>query len=130
MNIHTGVTAFQAGQADFHGNIALRNISIFLKLHGDIQIGTTGTTDKQLAFFLRITVQQDFPFQETRLQTDCAIHSHFFVNGKKGFQRTVGQCLVRQDSHSKSSTHTVISTQCRFACFHPISIYISIDRIG
>ena len=108
MDIHTGVAAFQAGQADFHGNIAFRDISIFLELHGDIQIGAAGTADKQLAFFLRITVQQDFPFQETRFQTDCPIHSYFFVNGEKSFQRTMLQRLVRQDSHSKSGSHAVI----------------------
>ena len=57
MNIHTGMTTFQASQANLDSHVTFRNISILLKLERDIHVSATRATYEQLPFLLGITIQ-------------------------------------------------------------------------
>ena len=57
MNIHTGMTTFQASQANLDSHVTFRNISILLKLERDIHVSATRTTYEQLPFLLGIAIQ-------------------------------------------------------------------------
>ena len=64
-----------------------------------------------------------------RLQAESAVHSLFLINRKQGLDRSVTQAIVRQHGHRQSGAHAIVRPQSRLTGRHPITVYVSVDRI-
>ena len=135
IGITTSLIYFQTGMSatqTFQGNLTGHRISsgrFFLIFQCSRQVNTSGTTDIKFAFIFRVKIQQNFPLQCPRFQTESTIHACFFILRNQSLQRTVLQAIIFQHCHDSSNTQTIISSQrCTFS-FYPITIDIGFNRI-
>ena len=101
----------------------------FLVFQGSGDVNASCAADVELAFLLRVEVQQDVAFQCTFLEAESTVHAGFFIFRDEHFQRTVFQVFGFEYGHGCSNTQTVVGSQCRAFGFHPFAVYPCLDGV-
>ena len=108
--------------------IILRGINLGVgKLSG--RIGTSGTTDEQLALVFRVEVNQNVAIHETFLQGESSRQAGFLVHGEQTFNRTMLDVIGSKYGKLRGDTDAVVRTEGRSFRFQPFSVDDGLNRV-
>ena len=129
MDISSRVASFQSFYFYFEEEISGRYFDFFIRkfCYG---VNTTGTSDKDFPFILRVEIQKDISAHKTFFQGKCSGQSGFFIYGEQTFQRSVFYAVIGKDSQLRSHTDTIVSSECSSFGFQPFTVYFCFDWIG
>ena len=128
VDVATGVSALQTFHLHAAAEVALR--------HVDFPVGELGhgihasrATDEQLAFVLRVEVEQDVTAKKAFLQGEGTGEARFLVYGEKALYRAVFQRVIGQDGQLGSYADAVVRTQRSASGAQPLAINVGLNGV-
>ena len=130
MDVASGVSSLAPLDFYFQSDVPFFGLHLLVG-ESSGSINSSGASYVELAFRLRIQVQQVFSFEPSRLERIGTVHAGLFINREERLQRRVNDRLVCKDSHRSSHADTVICTKRGTVCSHPfpILLYICLNSI-
>ena len=106
-----------------HGRL-LRRI-----FEGDVGIEPAGAAHIQLAFGLRIEVQQDIAAEQAFFQPEGTVHTGLLGCGKQGFEGAVHQRVVLQHGKDRRGADAVVGPERRAVGRDPFAVDVGVDGV-
>ena len=128
LDVVSAVAAHAAADAHFQGLIALfEGFSVEFEDGGSIQ--TAGAAHKELAFVLRVQVDEGFGIEKARFQAEGAVHAGFFRDGEQALQLSGGK-VAGQKGQAGGNAYAVICPKGGVLGHHPAVFYHVRDGLG
>ncbi len=95
----------------------------------DVGVEASGATYIELALGLGVEVEQDLALQQTRFESECAVHARLLGSREQSLYVAVFQILVLQDGQSRGDAYAVVGAEGGAVGRNPLAVDIGLDRI-
>ena len=128
VDVVAAVAAFQAAHGDAVGSAVFRSGFQFVPhLHDGVH--ATGAADEDLAFILRVEVEEDTAGEVVRVEFHGASEASLFVDGEDALERTVFHLRVGDDGQGRSHADAVVSAEGRAVGMQPLALDDRLDGV-
>ena len=115
------VPACEAVDIDLHVEHVARYVSAYM-LELCIVAYTARTTNENLAFILRIEVNEYIALQQLGRESLGTGKTSLLIDSEEAVHRTMLHLLIGKDSHGSSHTYTIVGSESRTLRFEPLAV--------